>query len=391
MGDTIRVYFFVLLLGALTAVILRNGSFPFYRSTFQVVEPDYSRRLSDNTQGAIIHHRHHYNVLEPGVKVHHNEELVGKDKVKVVVIIPTEYGNVLQRANINKQFEKEGWNKSVVRIFWVVGNKLLEKSSYEKRKDTPIDILSIYSEPYMSKQNVITTPCFDLEEVEQQPLPKMKASSNRNRGSKIQANPIPPTMPLVSNATATVPQSPATTCKLYWAMRYLHHHFDAEYAIRSSDTAYLNIRKFLEIESTLPRSAVWLGRAADDDHLALSASPTYCDLTTRTLFGLDHLSRNYMMGMGYVVSWDVVKLIGGWNIQPHIVTPDIGRRGNDDVMLGMYLSMFQIQRIHRPDLFAFLPSTISDPQQTSSVHENQNIILLQFMESSDWDKLTTLT
>ncbi len=98
-----------------------------------------------------------------------------------------------------------------------------------------------------------------------------------------------------------------------------------------------------------------------------------------------------MMGMGYVVSWDVVKLIGGWNIQPHIVTPDIGRRGNDDVMLGMYLSMFQIQRIHRPDLFAFLPSTISDPQQTSSVHENQNIILLQFMESSDWDKLTTLT
>jgi hypothetical protein len=332
------------------------------------------------------------------------------------VIIPTHLANTLRRRYINLQFARENWPESEVRIFWVFGNKLSNtqltaghsESSNQQDKDNrqqkkrnmnsnnnhnkknkeeikePVlnefDPTTVYQETRMSRESVIFTPCLDLEE------PEVKVYHQWIRGKQITKT-ITTDRAVNSNATSTVPLSPATTCKLYWAMKHLHHHFEADYLIRSSDTAYLNIRKFLEIEPTLPKnSSIWLGRQMDEFHLTPASLEPFCDKKIQTLFGVSHLTTNYLSGMGYVLSWDIVTLISSWNIQPHLLTPDIGNGGNDDVMLGMYLMTFQVQRINQPDLFIFRPASIANPE-LQSAYGQHDVILVQFVETRDWAKI----
>ena len=256
-------------------------------------------------------------------------------KTRIVVFIPTKISSKKRRIPVNRQFAKENWSSSDVVIIWIIGTKsgkVLEKE---------LDYAHIYEEPFMNVQNVVVTNCRDDGD-----------EWNNENGTS------------------------STTCKFYEAQRYMYQHFDAEYAIRGADDAYLNIRKFWEIEPSLPRNAMWLGHKRQVNtpplDLSLNKQPRI-----QKLFGLDQFSVNYMLGMGFVFSWDIVQLIATWNIPPHLTWCE-------DVMIGMYLNIFQINRIHRPDLFVNRAGSIADQKYYYGTLGKLDVILLHYIDSRDW-------
>lgn len=78
-----------------------------------------------------------------------------------------------------------------------------------------------------------------------------------------------------------------------------------------------------------------------------------------------------MLGIGYAFSWDVVSLIASWTMPPHLTWCE-------DVMVGMWLNIFPITKISRPDLIL---------NRGMTKHSQVNVILLHYMEDHDWSNI----
>ncbi len=103
---------------------------------------------------------------------------------------------------------------------------------------------------------------------------------------------------------------------------------------RGADDSYVNLKRFLRDKDTMPATRLFLGhhRKADTPMPDLQLKALHPRL--QELFGIYQFGQ-YMMGLGFVFSWDVAEFIGTWAIPPH-------QTWCEDVMVGMWLNPFQI-------------------------------------------------
>jgi Galactosyltransferase len=88
------------------------------------------------------------------------------------------------------------------------------------------------------------------------------------------------------------------------------------------------------------------------------------------LYNMAHFPQ-YMLGIGYAFSWDVVALIASWTMPPHLTWCE-------DVMVGMWLNIFPITNINRPDLLL---------NRAMTRRKRVRVILLHYMEERDWPNI----
>lgn len=261
-----------------------------------------------------------------------------KRRCKVVVFVPSMITSSDRRFFVNRQFVSENWSPSDVHMVWVIGTRAgvsLEQS---------LNASSVFAEPYMTHNNILLTNCRDSGDEYNNP-----------------------------NGTSS------TTCKFYEAMRYINKHFQADYVIRGADDAYLNIKHFLKLAPEFGTSRLWLGQK----RTSIGANPDL-DLDNqpalKALFGFRYLSSKYMLGMGSIFSADVAELIGSWNIPPHLTWCE-------DVMVGMWLSLFNINLIDRKDLFINRAGSSGNMWPLDDTYGNITVILVHYMLSSDWNTI----
>ena len=207
-------------------------------------------------------------------------------KTTVVMFIPSPIPWAKRREYVYHEFAKEGWRREQVVLLFVFGNRTT---------DTP-------PTKHLLATNVFV-PCSDYGD----------AYDDTNDAS-------------------------STTCKVYEGLRYIVARFEARYVWRGSDDAYVNLRYFFSsVMPTLPSSRLYFGRLRTahklTDDLLLSNQPRLA-----SLFGLYQFGQ-YMVGSGYLLSFDVADFIGSLKIQPHLTWCE-------DVMVGMWLNPFQVTFMH---------------------------------------------
>jgi hypothetical protein len=103
---------------------------------------------------------------------------------------------------------------------------------------------------------------------------------------------------------------------VYEALRYISLNYEAKYVWRGADDSYVNLRVFFTKMPSLPPTRLFYGRLRKPitqvPDLQLSHQPALQDL-----FGLYQFGQ-YMYGMGFVMSFDVVDFIGSLKIPPHL-------------------------------------------------------------------------
>jgi hypothetical protein len=264
-------------------------------------------------------------------KSHHQ-----KVKTKVVIFIPTPIDAVLRRYYVYRQFLREKWDPSIVQLFFVVGTKT------GKYLEQDLNMTSIYEEQQATGARFLLSQCRDFGDEE-------------NNG----------------NGTSS------TTCKVYEGVKYAYEHYDAEYCFRGADDSFINIHAFLEVTSTMnPHRAPWIMgqlRVPVNPHqnfdLLLNRQPELMKIYGQYIFG------QYMLGCGYVFTWDVARFIATWTIPPHDTNPE-------DVIVGMWLNPFRIEKISDHYQFDYL-----NIMRKYNV-PNRTITLIHYVNTaSDWDSI----
>lgn len=162
----------------------------------------------------------------------------------------------------------------------------------------------------------------------------------------------------------------ATTCKVYMALRHITSHYKARYVWRGADDSYVNLRYFVHtLMPTLPTSRLYYGRlrTAHTLHsdLLLSSQPRLA-----SLFGLYQFGQ-YMVGSGYLLSFDVAEFIASLTIPPHLTWCE-------DVMVGMWLNPFQI---------TFMPSPHFIDQPDEQALQNTDYIVIHRIRPDQWGRI----
>jgi hypothetical protein len=258
-------------------------------------------------------------------------------RVKVVVFIPTPLQNKERRRFVQNQFSRENWSTDDVVFLWVVGTKTGERLEHN------LNTSSIYSEPGMTRNNVVETTCRDYGDEFDNP-----------------------------NGTS------ATTCKFYEAIKFIHRNFIALYVWRGADDAYLNLKLFFKLMPSLPKNATWLGQLKAQQKtwdLSLAKQPKL-----QELYGLEKFSSHFMLGMGFAFTWDIVVLIANWNIPPYLTWCE-------DVIVGHWLHFYSIQRLSRPDLFINRAGSVANKWPLDGTYGNLTVLLLHYTEPQDWDNI----
>jgi hypothetical protein len=101
----------------------------------------------------------------------------------------------------------------------------------------------------------------------------------------------------------------------------------------------------------------------------------------KELYHLHQFGR-YMSGMGFLMSWDVVEFIAGWSIPPHM-------NWYDDVMIGMWLSSFQIDFVNVDTMSNYV--MFGAEERAHYVHTGRHALLVHYMRSQDWDNIDPVT
>jgi len=249
-----------------------------------------------------------------------------REKTRVIIFIPSPVSFADRRTFVYQRFLREGWKRSEAIMFFVFGSRTGERLEYE------IDVTPVYGEGI-----------------------EFFISNCRDFGDEFN-NP---------NGTS------ATTCKVYEAIKYIYRNFEAEFVWRGADDAYLNLKVFFSLIPELPNSRMWLGRQRPLKNIRKrSDTMLKHQPKLQKLFGIEQFPP-YMMGIGYAFSWDVVQHIASWHIPPH-------QTWCEDVMVGMWLNPFQINRIDRPDLLR---------NRDHLTGSRQKLLLIHYMHSKDWENI----
>ncbi len=251
------------------------------------------------------------------------------------MFVPTPIDAVRKRARVYRQFLRERWNSSDAIIVFVVGSKA------GPRLEEDLNMTSIVAEQSAG------IPIF--------------VSNCRDYGDE------------VNNANGTS----STTCKVYEGVKYAYQHYDAEYLFRGADDAYVNLKPFFEVAATIaPERKPWLMgqlRVPTDNvrshDLQLSKQPALQKLYGMFMFG------QYMLGCGYVFTWDVAEHIAKWTIPPH-------QTYAEDVIVGMWLNPFRIEKIHDEPNFDYL-----DAMRKYHVAAKTAILIHYVLTEREWNSI----
>lgn len=252
------------------------------------------------------------------------------------MFVPTPINAVQRRNYVYRQFLREQWDPSEAVLIFVVGSKT------GPRLEEDLNLTSIYEEQQSTGMSIVVTPCRDMGDE-------------------------------VNNANGTS----STTCKVYEAVKYVYQHYDAEYCFRGADDAYVNLRKFFSVVSTFPpeRNTWWMGRlrVPTDPHkhfdMVVQRQPELFKLYGQFMFG------QYMLGCGYVFTWNVAEHIAKWVIPPH-------QTNAEDVIVGMWLNPFQIEKIS--DYFNF---DYMDEMRKYNERSKQGILVHYVLTETEWNSI----
>ena len=84
--------------------------------------------------------------------------------------------------------------------------------------------------------------------------------------------------------------------------------------------------------------------------------------------------------MGYLLSWDIVNLLGRWNIEPYFTYAE-------DQAVGLWLMVFDLKRLHRPNLFINRPGSHANMYAEDCTYGNVTAILVHYMRNEDWQNI----
>jgi hypothetical protein len=254
------------------------------------------------------------------------------DKIKtdVVIFVPTPMQWGERRKYVYNQFVKEGWKHEQAILIFVFGSR--------DGEDLTQSINTSSIERYPLAVNLVTD-CRDMD-----------------RGQEY------------NNPSDTS----ATTCKVYKALKHIGNAYEARYVWRGADDSYVNLRYFFaHVMHTIPTERLFMGRLrrADtiQDDLLLEKQPRL-----RELYGIYQFGQ-YMHGMGFLFSFDVVQFIAAFTITPHLTWCE-------DVMVGMWLNPFQITFMDRTDFLCLnnFPNTLQPDRDYLVVH---------YMTPKLWDSI----
>ena len=110
--------------------------------------------------------------------------------------------------------------------------------------------------------------------------------------------------------------------------------WQARYVWRGADDSYLNLHYFFSsVMPTLPATRLFLGLlrkpAGPGGDLSLHKQPVLQEHFGVTQWG------QYMVGMGFLFSYDVADFVASLKIPPHLMWCE-------DLMVGMWLNPFQV-------------------------------------------------
>jgi hypothetical protein len=258
------------------------------------------------------------------------ENVEEREKVEVVVFIPTPIDSEDRRQYVHAQFirDKAVLKERVAPLLFVYGTKTGPGNSVNI---TPAPTTRVVS--YVGAEN-IEVPCRDFGDEPNNP-----------------------------------DDTSGTTCKVYEALRYISRRFEAAFVWRGADDSYLNLRFFFsDVITTLPPKRLYYGRlrrsAEYIEDLQVARHPRL-----QALFGIAQWGQ-YMSGMGYMVSGDVADFIAALTIPPHLTWCE-------DLMVGMWLNPFQIQFMHGGELF--------HEQGERPAEVRRDYVLIHRMTPAQWE------
>ena len=221
-----------------------------------------------------------------------------KIETEVVMFIPSPVPWEERRQHVYRQFEREQWTDQKVALLFVFGNRSGEGL-----------------QGYVNTSGVV-----------QYPRATNVIVNCRDFGDEYNG----------------LDDTSGTTCKVYKSIQYVAANYIAKYVWRGADDSYVNLKYFFSIMPTLPPARLFFGALREVNNvqsdLLLSKQPQLA-----ALFGLRQYGQ-YMLGSGFVFSYDVVDFLASLKIPPHLTYCE-------DVMVGMWLNPFQIEFRHSPDIY----------------------------------------
>jgi Glycosyltransferase 61/Nucleotide-diphospho-sugar transferase/Galactosyltransferase len=251
----------------------------------------------------------------------------GKIKTDVVILVPSVVTWEDRREPQHRRFAQEGWKPEQAVLIFILGSKTGKDLSEE------IDTSVVVQYQHAS---YLRTGCRDFGDEPNNP-----------------------------DNTAS------TACKVYEAYKHVSQTYEAKYVWRICSDSYLNMKYFYyDIMPTLPTTRLFYGRLRKSTEyqadLQLSAQPRLMEVFGMVQFG------QYMSGAGWLVSQDVADLIASFKIPPHTTW-------FDDVMMGMWLSPFQIRFMHGGGLFIDLSET--------SVRNDTDYVIVHRVFGDLWEQI----
>ena len=251
----------------------------------------------------------------------------GKIETDVVMFVPSPVDWEERRCSVYTQFEREGWTRDRVSLLFIIGN-----ASGAGLKDS-----------------------VDTSKIVQYPLALNVIVNCRDYGDEFD-NPD---------------DTSGTTCKVYEALKYIAANYNAKYVWRGADDSYVNLRYFFsDVVPNIPTTRLYLGslRRADtvQHDLLLSRQPNL-----QKLFGIYQFGQ-YMYGMGFLLSFDVVDFVASLKIPPHLTWCE-------DLMVGMWLLPFQITFMDYPGFHE--PNFYGQPEL------GKQYLLIHRMTPDQWNRI----
>lgn len=180
----------------------------------------------------------------------------------------------------------------------------------------------------------------------------------------------------------------STTCKVYEALRFIAHAYASNpprFVWRGADDAHLDLDVFRRyVAPTLQTCRLFLGRirfptpGEDADLELLPHQPNLYALYGTQKFG------KYVLGMGFCMSWDVVRLIGAAPVPPRLTWCE-------DVMVGQWLLFYDVDFVDIRKLAPNVGMHNADNEEElawlHTAHPSYRILLMHRMNAMQWGAL----
>ena len=276
--------------------------------------------------------------FQPGCPVIAARNNTGVESTEMVLFALTPAVWTERREKFTQVFLSQGWTRRQVILFFVVGTRVGSALELENP--------NLHLVKRKRGVDYLFAPCKDNEDEHNNPA-----------------------------------DTASTACKAYEGYKHAVAKYKAKYVWRIDTDSYLNIRLFLtKMAPTLQKTRLFMGRErvpnTDNWDLVLDRQPRLKELYHLHQFG------RYMSGMGFLMSWDVVEFIAGWSIPPHM-------NWYDDVMIGMWLSFFQIDFVDTETMRDYVMFGTDELQ--NYVYTRRHTLLVHYMRPKDWDNIDPVT